>query len=72
MADDLTNAQTELLCEIGEHDLLTLTDDKQRDLEQLLSGGYVKRMEGNPDSAFKLTVKGFSFLDERGVGLNEA
>ena len=72
MADELTDAQIELLCEIGEHNHLKLGGDKRRDLEQLLSSGYVKPMvEGNPDSALKLTVKGFALLDERGVGLNE-
>jgi hypothetical protein len=71
MANDLTDAQIALLCDIGEHDLPTLTGDQRRDLEWLLSSGYVQPTGAEPGSAFKLTSKGFAFLDERGVGLNE-
>ena len=35
MADELTDFQIELLCEIVEHDLTTLTGDKGRDLQWL-------------------------------------
>ena len=69
MADELTDSQIELLCEIEEHDHTTLTDDKRRDLERLLAGGYAQETKGDP--AFKLTSKGSAFLAERGVGLNE-
>ena len=62
MADELTDSQIELLCEIEEHDHTTLTGDKRRDLERLLSDGYVQ-----PTKA----AKGIAFLAERGVGLNE-
>jgi hypothetical protein len=71
MADELTDSQIELLCEIEEHDSTTLTGDKGRDLKRLLSGGYVKPMESNPGPTFRLTSKGSAFLGERGVGLNE-
>jgi hypothetical protein len=71
MADELTDSQIELLCEIEEHDPTTLTGDKGRDLERLLSGGYVKPMKSTPGPAFKLTGKGNAFLAERGAGLNE-
>ena len=39
----LTDSQIELLCEIEEHDSTTLTGDKGRDLERLLSGGTSSR-----------------------------
>jgi len=71
MADELTDSQIELLCEIEEHDSTTLTVDKRRDLERLLSGGFVQPRKGDPDSAFKLTAEGLAFLGERGAGLNE-
>ena len=69
MADELTNSQIELLCEIEEHENTTLTGNKRCDLERLLFGGYVQPTKGDP--AFKLTSKGSTFLAERGVGLNE-
>jgi hypothetical protein len=71
MADELTDSQIELRCEIEEHEQTTLTGDKGRDLERLLSGGYVKRMKSSPGPAFRLTGKGNAFLAERGAGLNE-
>ncbi len=72
MSDDLTNSQVELLCEIEEDDGRKLTGDQKRDLERLLSEGYVEPTESHPGSAFKLTAKGMEFLGERGAGLNEA
>lgn len=69
-ASVLSNAQIELLAEIGERDLSDLRDDKRQCLEQLLAGGYIARLES--PSRFKLTVKGTNFLSERGAGLNEA
>ena len=72
MADDLTNDQIALLCDIGERDLPKLTGEKREDLQRLLSGGYVKLTTGRPDSRFQLTAKGAAFLGERGAGLNEA
>ena len=71
MADELTDSQIELLCEIEEHDPIALVGEKKRDFERLLSGGYVEPMKSNPGSAFKLSRKGSAFLAERGVGLNE-
>jgi len=72
MSDDLTDDQIALLCAIGEHDQSELIDDKQGDLQQLLSGGYVEPKEGHPGAAFQLTAKAIAFLGERGAGLNEA
>jgi hypothetical protein len=72
MSDDLTDDQIALLCEIGEHELLEVIGDKQRDLQRLLSGGYVEPKEGHSGSALQLTAKAIAFLGERGAGLNEA
>ena len=72
MSDDLTDDQIALLCEIGEHELSELINDKQRDLQRLLSSGYVEPKEGHSASAFQLTAKAIAFLGERGAGLNEA
>jgi hypothetical protein len=72
MSDDLTNSQIELLCEIGEYDPLRLTGERERDLEHLLSEGYVARSPTHPGSKFMVTAKGMEFLGERGAGLNEA
>jgi hypothetical protein len=58
MADELTDSQIELLCEIEEHDPTTIAGDKRRDLERLLSGGYVKPMKSSPGPAFRLAGKG--------------
>ena len=72
MSDDLTATQIALLCDIGEFHLPDLTDDQKRDLERLISWGYVKQTENRANSALMLTTKGAEFLGKRGAGLNEA
>ena len=72
MPDDLTDSQVALLCDIGEFDPLQLTSDQKRDLELLLTAGYVAPTATHPGSAFIVTAKGMQFLGERGAGLNEA
>ena len=72
MSDDLTNSQIALLCDIGEFDLPKLTSDQKRDLEWLISGGYVGPTESQPRSAFMLTLEAHNFLSMRGATLNEA
>ena len=72
MFDDLTDSQIALLCDIGEYDLSNATAEQKRELERLLSEGYVEPAGGQSGSGFKLTAKGAAFLGERGVGLNEA
>ena len=72
MFDDLTDSQIALLCGIGEYDHSECASDKKRDLERLISGGYVQRTADHPGSAFELTTKAVAFLGERGAGLNEA
>ena len=72
MSDDLSNSQIALLCAIEEHDHSNSTSDQKRDLEALMSGGYVQTARDRPGSAFELTAKGIAFLGERGAGLNEA
>ena len=72
MSDNLTNSQIALLCDIEEDDLLELSGDKKRDLELLLSAGYLEPSESHVGSAFKLTAKGAEFICMRGAGLNEA
>jgi hypothetical protein len=73
MSDDLTNSQIALLCDAGEYDdLSNLTGEQKRDLEWLISAGYIERMESHLRSTLKLTAKGVEFLGERGAGLNEA
>jgi hypothetical protein len=72
MSDDLTNSQIALLCDIGEFNLPELTSDRKRDLERLISGGYVEATESRARSAFMLTAKALEFLGKRGAGLNEA
>jgi hypothetical protein len=45
---------------------------QKRDLERLISGGYVGPRESHARSVFMLTAKGVEFLGKRGAGLNEA
>jgi hypothetical protein len=77
-SDGLTASQIGLLCEIEERDSLRLTQDKRRDLERLLSLGYIEPLDGTESLAgslghgFKLTADGHDFLAMRGAGLNEA
>jgi hypothetical protein len=72
MSEDLTNSQVVLLCGMGEYDHSEAASDKKRDLERLISGGYVQPTASHPGSAFELTAKAIAFLGERGAGLNEA
>jgi hypothetical protein len=72
MSDALTNSQIALLCSIEEHDHSNASSDRKRDLEALMSGGYVQPTRDHPGSAFELTAKGVAFLGETGAGLNEA
>jgi hypothetical protein len=75
LSDDLTDSQIALLCDIGEFKPPKLTSDQNRDLERLISSGYVRPTEpteSHPRAAFMLTAKGLEFLGKRGAGLNEA
>ena len=72
MSDDLTNSQIALLCDIAELHLPKLSGEQKRDLERLISGGYVGPTESHARSVFMLTAKGVEFLGQRGAGLNEA
>ena len=72
MFDDLTDSQIALLCGIGEYDHSESARDRKRDLERLISGGYVQPTADHPGSVFELTAKAVAFLGERGAGLNEA
>jgi hypothetical protein len=72
LSDDLTNSQISLLCDIGEYDNSESGSDQKRDLEWLLSEGYVQPTADRPRPAFELTAKAIAFLGERGAGLNEA
>jgi len=72
MSDDLTSDQIALLCDIEEHDLFKLTEEKRDNLEQLLFDGYLEPATKHPGSALELTAKALKFLGERGAGLDEA
>jgi hypothetical protein len=72
MSDDLTDSQIALLCDIGEYDLSKATAEQKRELERLLSEGYVEPAGSQSGSGFKLTAKAVGFLGERGAGLNES
>jgi hypothetical protein len=71
MADDLTDEQIDLLCEIEESDSTPLTDRQKRDLDVLLSAGFVEHKDNHRGLDFRLTAKAIEFLGQRGVGLNE-
>jgi hypothetical protein len=72
MGDELTNSQIALLCDIGEFDPAKADDASTRDLERLVSGGFIEPAPDRPGSAYQPTAKGVAFLGERGAGLNEA
>ena len=72
MAEELSDAQVALLCDIGEYDLAKASEAQKRDLESLLSRGFVEPGGNSPGSPYKLTGKGAAFLTNRGAGLNEA
>ena len=56
MSDDLTNQQIALLCDIGEFKMPDLTTERKRDLEHLISVGYVAPTEGDARTAFTLKL----------------
>jgi hypothetical protein len=72
MSNDLTNSQVALLCAIEEHDHARSTEEQKRDLELLVSEGYVEASGKPSGPAFRVSAKGVLFLGERGAGLNEA
>src|SRR4051794_14618351 len=71
MSNDLTNSQTALLSDIGEYDISKTTAEQNRDLEHLISEGYVEPTKWQVASGFKPTRKGIEFLGEHGAGVNE-
>lgn len=71
MPDELTDDQIALLCEIGEFHLPESTGDQERNLERLISSGYIGPAENDARTPFLLTSKGIDFLGKRGAGLNE-
>jgi hypothetical protein len=70
MPDELTNDQIALLCDIGEYDLSKATDQRKRELQELIDRGYVLANDQTPGRC-KLSGKGVELLGERGAGLNE-
>jgi len=62
MSDDLTDDEIALLCAIGEADPSKLIGNQTRDLERLISNGYLEPADSDPESTFKLTAKVCSFL----------
>jgi hypothetical protein len=71
MSEDLTDDQIALLCKIEEADPSGVTEHTRRDLEKLISAGYLAPTKSRQGSGFKLTATGIEFLGMRGVGLNE-
>jgi hypothetical protein len=70
MPDQLTSDQIALLCDIGEYELSKATDQRKRQLQELIDRGYVLADDQAP-GRYKLSGKGVEFLGERGAGLNE-
>lgn len=72
MPEALTDTQLALLCNIGEYEPEQAGDATRRDLERLISGGYIEPARERPGSAYQPTAKGVAYVTERGAGLNEA
>jgi hypothetical protein len=70
--EGLSVDQIELLCEIEERDATKLTQDKSRDIERLLSKGYIESADESLGPRLRLTEKAIDLLRQRGVGPNEA
>ncbi len=68
----LSSGQIALLCEVEARDSSKVMGDKRRDLDQLLSEGYISSDDSRPNTRFRLTAKGLDFLGKRGAGINEA
>jgi hypothetical protein len=61
MPDELTDYQIALLCDIEEGDLTKFAGDRKRDLERLLSEGYVEPTQSHPGSALRSLGRALSF-----------
>ena len=71
MPEKLSGDQIALLCDIAERDPSRIAPKHRRDLERLVSEGYVQPDADGAGPGLKLTAKGVEFLGERGAGLNE-
>lgn len=70
---DLSNQEIAILSDVGQSQLRGLNDEKKRDLDRLLTEGYLAPADGDhPGAEYKLTGKAERFLVDRGAGLNES
>ena len=71
---DISNTQIALMADIGQKSALNLNPEKRLALEALITAGFVTPSDES-DAAiapYELTAKAQRFLEDRGVGLNEA
>ena len=71
---DISNTQIALMADIGQKSALNLNPEKRQALEALITAGFVTPSDES-DAAiapYELTAKAQRFLEDRGVGLNEA
>jgi hypothetical protein len=66
-----TDQQIAILVDIASSGGAGLRDERRTDLMGLIASDYVEQKEG-PGELYKLTSKGQSVLDDRGVGANES
>jgi hypothetical protein len=70
MADDLSDEEIALLCDVLEGHGANLNADKTKILDQLIAKGFVVATDQESPEEYKLTSKAQQLLAERGVGLS--
>jgi hypothetical protein len=72
-ADELSDSDIALLCDIGGSLAATPNAEKRARLERLLARGFLEPASADKAPAkYQLTGKAMKALTDRGVGLNEA
>lgn len=71
MAEELSNAQIALLCDIAQANQFAASHENVADVAYLMDAGYVTKSDG-PAPTLQLTEKASTFLSARGATLNEA
>lgn len=72
MDEELTDTQISLLCDIGQANHFSASDDNEQEVAHLLQIGYVRLVGEHGKQTLQLTEKASTFLSARGATLNEA
>lgn len=72
MADELSDTQISLLCDIGQAYRYNVAQNHQDDISYLQQAGYLEIVHENNEPVLQLSKKATDFLSARGATLNES